>query len=208
MPRATGDTKMCPKCRQRQPLENYVVMHCEVGALEREISLFCETCRTTLATCERCGEAIPIIAFSRQRDKRLICKQCYSALRRRGYAAMLEGHRKSWRRRHGTEMPPGTSWYEQDPDEVLKRPGRLRAERMRAAARGPVDREAIFERDGWVCWLCGGPVAHDEASLDHVVPVAAGGTHEESNLRLAHIMCNSRRQERDPGVIPRRVIEG
>ncbi|WP_354596069.1 HNH endonuclease signature motif containing protein [Streptomyces sp. JL1001] len=28
------------------------------------------------------------------------------------------------------------------------------------------------------------------ASVDHVVPRALGGTHEPSNLQLAHLYCN------------------
>lgn len=69
----------------------------------------------------------------------------------------------------------------------------------------PKDRAAIYERDGWVCQLCGKPVdrALDPtdrwaATLDHIecqswtlVP-----DHSPSNLRLAHRMCNSVRGDR------------
>ena len=66
----------------------------------------------------------------------------------------------------------------------------------------PRIRLAIYERDGWVCQLCGDPVdamLHylDDwaASLDHIecqswvlVP-----DHSPANLRLAHRICNSMR---------------
>ena len=68
------------------------------------------------------------------------------------------------------------------------------------------ERLAIYERDGWVCQLCGGPVDRElppssmwAASLDHIecqswtlVP-----NHAASNLRLAHRMCNSLRGDRE-----------
>lgn len=66
-------------------------------------------------------------------------------------------------------------------------------------------RAAIYERDNWTCQLCGEPVdaslppLHDyAASLDHIecqswtlVP-----DHSDANLRLAHRLCNSIRQDK------------
>lgn len=59
-------------------------------------------------------------------------------------------------------------------------------------------RYAIYARDGWVCQLCQEPIdkavgVYDDwsPSLDHIVPRSLGGTHEDSNLRLAHRWCNS-----------------
>ena len=61
-------------------------------------------------------------------------------------------------------------------------------------------RLAVYERDGFVCWLCGGPVDMSAdpssdmfASLDHVVPRSRGGSDDPSNLRCAHRLCNSLR---------------
>jgi 5-methylcytosine-specific restriction endonuclease McrA len=49
-------------------------------------------------------------------------------------------------------------------------------------------REAVFRRDGHVCWRCGLPGAN---SVDHVIPVVLGGDHSLGNLRPAHSSCNS-----------------
>lgn len=58
----------------------------------------------------------------------------------------------------------------------------------------------VYEADGGICHLCHMPVPvdvdprHDTApSIDHLVPTAFGGTDDESNLRLAHRLCNNRR---------------
>lgn len=62
------------------------------------------------------------------------------------------------------------------------------------------DRLAIYERDGWTCQLCQGPVDRDlpvtddwAASLDHVEcqSWALIPDHSPANLRLAHRWCNA-----------------
>ena len=47
-------------------------------------------------------------------------------------------------------------------------------------------RQAVYDRDQGVCWLCEAPVVRAQASLDHVLPRALGGGNELGNLRLAH----------------------
>lgn len=71
----------------------------------------------------------------------------------------------------------------------------------RAKRGGSVNRrswvERLGERDGWTCHLCGEPVdrklywPHGLAgSVDHVIPVKAGGDDSPENLALAHLTCN------------------
>jgi len=61
-------------------------------------------------------------------------------------------------------------------------------------------RRQIYERDGWICHICGESVVDRpyrggnlDPTCDHVIPVAHGGTDYPSNLRLAHNICNSLR---------------
>jgi len=62
----------------------------------------------------------------------------------------------------------------------------------------------IGERDNWTCQLCGGPITPiarkdpgigtcanlHRASVDHIQPVAIGGSEDDDNLRIAHQSCN------------------
>lgn len=64
-------------------------------------------------------------------------------------------------------------------------------------------RARIFNRDGWRCQLCGGVIDptvrwpdQRVGSIDHVVPVAAGGGDEDTNLQSAHMSCNQRKGAR------------
>ena len=61
-------------------------------------------------------------------------------------------------------------------------------------------RQAVADRDRWTCQLCGKPIdpalkrPHPKAlQLDHVVPLAAGGSDSIENLRAAHASCNRAR---------------
>ena len=64
-------------------------------------------------------------------------------------------------------------------------------------------RLSIYERDGYVCHLCGVQCPREfsvedrtSPTLDHLVPVSAGGGNESSNLRTACWSCNSSRRDR------------
>jgi hypothetical protein len=57
-------------------------------------------------------------------------------------------------------------------------------------------RSEVFERDNWLCHICGKaiekqPIGRMEgASIDHVIPIAAGGTHTLENVKASHLRCN------------------
>jgi 5-methylcytosine-specific restriction endonuclease McrA len=61
-------------------------------------------------------------------------------------------------------------------------------------------RRAVYERDGWVCQICGGLISRDydpydrlAPSLDHIVPQSSVllPDHSEANLRMVHTVCNT-----------------
>jgi hypothetical protein len=70
-------------------------------------------------------------------------------------------------------------------------------------ANGPAEtfkRAEIGDRDRWVCGICqdqerpvdpraGAPRALSP-SIDHVIPLTAGGAHTRANVRIAHLCCN------------------
>lgn len=78
-------------------------------------------------------------------------------------------------------------------------------------------REMYARRDGWTCQLCGGEipqrlVSNDDHNLviDHVRPVAAGGTDHPSNVRAAHQVCERSRRgfSDDDGFVPPAGLAG
>lgn len=93
-------------------------------------------------------------------------------------------------------------WRVDNPQRVREKNHRQRARRLDAFA-APVDRDAIWRRDSGRCGICGEPIDDTlpwphkmSATLDHIVPLAKGGTHEPANVQLAHAVCNSRKGDR------------
>jgi len=58
-----------------------------------------------------------------------------------------------------------------------------------------VDYDAVRERDGHTCYLCGfGVQPHSKQEVfDHKVPLHRGGNHTQDNVGLAHARCNGRK---------------
>lgn len=68
-------------------------------------------------------------------------------------------------------------------------------------------RLTVFMRDDWTCQLCGNKVARSEKvphpqapTIDHIIPLARGGTHEMANVQTACFICNSRKGDRSTSV--------
>jgi HNH endonuclease len=57
--------------------------------------------------------------------------------------------------------------------------------------------EILVERDGYACYLCDDPYDEtDGPTIEHVIPLARGGTWDMDNLKLAHRLCNQRKGDR------------
>lgn len=96
------------------------------------------------------------------------------------------------------------SEYRKRPEVVIARraESKIRKHYNRAFVRGAaaekIDPLEIFERDGWLCGLCGcktpkgkrGTYDANAPELDHIVPIAAGGAHVRSNVQCACRACN------------------
>ncbi len=81
-----------------------------------------------------------------------------------------------------------------------------RRAKMRGANAEKFSATEIFERDRWVCQLCGEKTdrkapasAPFSPSLDHIVPLARGGEHTRRNCQCSHLQCNIRKQGRARG---------
>lgn len=73
---------------------------------------------------------------------------------------------------------------------------RRRKARMRSTQTEPINDYYVFERDGWRCSR-DESVPHPNApTVDHVIPLAKGGTHTYDNVRCAHFMCNCLKSDR------------
>lgn len=70
-----------------------------------------------------------------------------------------------------------------------------------------VSRTKVFNNDNYTCYLCGIKVVvyknindirkqKDSATLDHVIPLAKGGSHSYANIRTCCSWCNSNKSDK------------
>ena len=81
-----------------------------------------------------------------------------------------------------------------------------RKEQMKEAFKSPVYFKRIYARGQGLCQICGLPVPYDKspdklwaATIDHIIPLSKGGTHEPNNCQLTHRLCNSIKLVEDRG---------
>lgn len=92
----------------------------------------------------------------------------------------------------------------------IKKDRRLR--RIRGINKDGITLQELFQKSAGTCALCGGVcdwndyriegnvhiAGNSYPSIDHIVPLSAGGEHKWENVQLAHRICNSRKSNRSP----------
>lgn len=193
---ATMQTKRCAPCRhprERAAAQERAAKSRSVSGVRECYMCGADTEPTTHARkrCARCQKVNPARPCSEDG-----CDRPTSSL---GLCAM---HYKRVKRAEGA--------YASEPWDDRRRNNYHKRRALKAgSSAGPAFSNAdVFERDGWVCGLCGGPVSPDvvypdplSASLDHVVPLSRGGAHSLDNSQLAHLACNVRKGAREDSVL-------
>lgn len=163
-----------------------------------------------LTACTGCGGPLP--EQQRRANPRKWCSERCRV--KTYYQSNLEARRKASRDAH-TPAPP-VKWCALCAGPIRNRPdsryciatiecrraaardrASLRRARMAGVTHERFKSVEVYDRDGWVCQLCDEPVdqaaRHPDpmsASLDHIIPIARGGSHTRANTQLAHLMCN------------------
>jgi len=79
---------------------------------------------------------------------------------------------------------------------------RYRARKVNAYVSRVVTKDT-YKRDKGICQICGKPIDLKYKSphpmsltIDHIIPLSLGGTHEPKNVQIAHMICNSTKGNR------------
>ncbi len=176
--------RLCPPCATSERLEQARTRtkrdQCSCGRLKTAVSRQCRICADVLRAspylvprnCDHCGKCYNPTVRCPSRFCSVTCSGAYF-------------------------RQPDTR------DRLRRRRGRYsrRRQLMAKAGKAVVGRwRRICARDGWVCWICGGEIdpaiSHPHrlgGTVDHVIPLAEGGSDADDNCRAAHMTCNSRR---------------
>jgi 5-methylcytosine-specific restriction endonuclease McrA len=98
----------------------------------------------------------------------------------------------------GCGLPPRSRGWCKKHYKQLTGQGAAHEMRRYALKRGsqaePVSYEAVIAAHGMVCHLCKLAIpSRADLQIDHVVPLARGGSHAYGNLRPTHGLCNRRK---------------
>lgn len=144
-------------------------------SIEKEIKNFSEKLEAEYRECADCG----LLFYSLTAKKR--CQEC-------GEKARAISKRK----------------------DNAKREVKRRAKLSAAMVDKDINLVDLFKKSNGVCYLCGSPCDTEDRrevngtiicgdmypSIDHVIPLARGGKHSWSNVRLAHRICNSLKSDK------------
>ena len=104
---------------------------------------------------------------------------------------------KAYRLAHKKEIADRDKAYRLKYPDILM----VNRRKYRALKRGvqhkPYATNYVFERDGWVCQICGRKINRrlkypnpHSGSIDHIVPLSKGGSDAPANVQATHLRCN------------------
>lgn len=183
--------KTCTKCGETKPLDQFFARK---GASDGRMSS-CKACKTAAIYAWREKNAERWREYVRAEVKRP-----HRAAKRSAYRE-LEDVRERTRAREATPevRAKRRAYLEANPEKAAaynkNRAARRRA-RMPIGTVSACEWAAIQARHGGRCRYCG--IKPARMTMDHIVPISAGGRHEASNIAPACISCNARKKDAMP----------
>ncbi len=171
---------------------------------------------------EKYSNLSPEEKLAKSRRQRELGKDWYKAYSKKYYwenREYLLAENKKWRDRN----PEWQKDYDQNRRDIEERKSRHRkyylshkeerantSRKHRALKYGAghesYKRNDIFERDNWVCAICGMKINRQlkglhprSKSIDHIVPLSKGGIDAPINVQAAHLRCNISKNAGDGG---------
>src|SRR5690606_4367066 len=122
--------------------------------------------------------------------------------------AKLEYDRKYYEENREARLEYSRKYYEENPDVYREAKRRRRARKRENGVEFYRDAD-IYDRDNWICQLCGKPIdpnaehRNEDGSLnlwykniDHIIPLSKGGSDAPHNVQASHFRCNVSKGDR------------
>jgi len=129
------------------------------------------------------------------REKHAEDIKAYKARYNKDNAERIRQQKAEWHERNKEKVrEQQRAWRQANKLSILERNARRRAVKLSRTI-GDIDLEALTAN--MQCGICGG-VIEDNYHIDHIIPLARGGSHTQSNLQLAHPICNLKKKDKLP----------
>lgn len=206
--KASGVGTQCRDCGNRRELERSTRSCVRCGETLNSRGpidgpdWMCHDCHKLLSgsgekRCPDCGLTKPVSDFQRSNT---YCRECrkQQQLARSARICAVCGTKLSTRR--PADGPSALC-------KECKHTRAMEADRSGQRRPNPQQRQAVFERDNWICGICKRAISKTKkwpdprsAVVDHIIPVSAGreagGVNKMHNWQATHNECNLRKSDR------------
>lgn len=203
--------KRCSACELVKPCDQFYRQSAAKDGLQSR----CRDCTRVTGRAYKAANSPRLAEYNRQwrQDNPEAAKASVESWRSRNRERYIEA-RLDWQRRNRDKRLEAARadraanpekyrdalarWKSENPERVRDYHRKRRASRYGGV--GQVDGDAAWQECGGFCALCDEPIDRtlpwpdpESASLDHILPLSKGGTHEQMNVQWTHLLCNLRK---------------
>lgn len=174
-----------------------------------------------MKTCKKCGEAKPLSGYAKGKKNAdghkpvcLACDRIYQAKYRLENAEKRKALQDSWRLQNlDRQRQYKQDWYLTNKERVVKKHNDWRAKNPSSLVVYSENRRArkrlvggkltsglslkLFALQKGKCACCKKPLGSDY-HMDHIMPLALGGTNTDDNIQLLRAVCNRQKRAKHP----------
>lgn len=188
-------SKTCTKCGQELDISMFYRRSCSSDGHQAK----CKKCSDEYhATNRETISKYKAAYYESHRDKYAAHSIAYRASMPEAVALHKAAYRASYNAAHREEQAAKSAAYHAAHPDVSNRGAHVRRARKLGREIEKFDRSEILTRDGGICHICHKKVDPKNWHLDHLIPLAYGGTHTRLNVAVSHPRCNLRKNAYGP----------
>lgn len=174
-----------------------------------------------MKNCKQCGEAKPLSDYAKGKNNadghRTVCLSCdkiYYAKYRLENSEKRKKYQDEWRAKNQEHQKAySQKYYSENKDEVRAKQNEIRRKNPSYFVAYTANRKArklsvggkltsglssrLFQLQKGKCACCKKPLGSDY-HMDHIMPLALGGTNTDDNIQLLRAVCNRQKRAKHP----------
>lgn len=159
-----------------------------------------------MKNCKQCGEAKPLSDFPKGKKnvdgRKPVCNICvkqYAAKYRLENANKVKQAQDDWRARNLDQQKTyKQKYFAENVDSFYARSANRRARKLSVGGKLTLDLSSkLFKLQKGKCACCKKPLGSNY-HMDHIMPLALGGSNTDDNIQLLRARCNLQKQAKHP----------